>query len=54
MIEPTILNLVQIIALCIMLFFWGVSIDSDERARKIANTIWHFSLIIVWICIFLR
>lgn len=54
MIELTVLNVIHIIACMFMVFFWGMSIGREEEMRKIAKGLWHFFLVIVWICIFIK
>lgn len=54
MIEFNALNVVNVIALCLMLFFWGLSIDRSEETQKVSKMIHWFFLAVVWICILVR
>lgn len=51
MIELTVLNVIHLIACLLMIFFWGMSINRNEQTRETAKSLWHFFLIIVWVCI---
>lgn len=44
----------NLVACLVMMFFLGLQIEVSKRTQNIARILWVISLIIVWICIFLR
>ena len=49
MIEPTPINIVRILALCGMLFCWGMSTEVSDRTREIAKVLWLALIAFIWI-----
>lgn len=45
---------VKILACGAMMFFLGLQIEVSEKVQYLARVFWLISLIVVWICIFLR
>lgn len=50
----TPVEVVNILACIAMMFFWGLQIEASEKVQNLARVFWLISLIVVWICIFLR
>ena len=50
----TPLEVVNILACTAMMFFLGLQIDASKKVQDLARVFWLISLIVVWICIFLR
>lgn len=51
MIEFNALFMVQVIALCFMIFFFGLSRERSEKTEKTAGKLWKLFAVIVWIFI---
>lgn len=45
---------VNILACIVMMFFLGLQIEVSKKVQNLARVFWVISLIVVWICIFLR
>lgn len=45
---------VNILGCIVMVFFLGLQIEPSKKVQDLARVFWLISLIIVWICIFLR
>lgn len=45
---------VKILACIAMTFFYGLQIEPSRKVQNIARILWVISLVVVWICIFLR
>ena len=54
MIFFSFIYVIQLISVCAMCFFWGMSLQITERTRRMAHKLWMFFLTIVWICILIR
>lgn len=54
MFELTVINVIQIIAMVCMMFFWGLSMERSRKTQEIAKMAWWISLVIMWICILVR
>lgn len=50
----TPVEVVDILACMAMMFFLGLQIKASEEVQNFARVFWLISLIVVWICIFLR
>nr|DAF61890.1 MAG TPA: hypothetical protein [Siphoviridae sp. ctP0x5] len=50
----TPVEVVEILACIAMMFFWGLQIEAPEKVQNLARVFWLISVIVVWICIFLR
>ena len=50
----TPVEVVNIVACVIMMFFLGSQIETSKKVQYLARVFWLISLIVVWICIFLR
>ena len=50
----TPVEVVNILACIAMMFFWGLQIEASEKVQDLAKVFWLISVIVVWICIFLR
>lgn len=50
----TPIEIVNLIACCAMMFFLGLQMEASKMTQNIARGLWAISLIVVWICIFLR
>ena len=53
MIEPTPVNIVRFLALCGMLFFWGMSTEVSDETRKMAKVLWFVLLAAIWVIAFI-
>lgn len=45
-------NMLACIAM--MFFFLGLQIEPSRKVQNVARILWAISLVVVWICIFLR
>ena len=54
MIELKTIDVIEIVALFLMTFLLGVSLNRTEKIRKIAQILQLISLAVVWICIFIK
>nr|DAY00890.1 MAG TPA: hypothetical protein [Caudoviricetes sp.] len=45
---------VNILACIVMMFFLGLQIEVSKKVQDLARVFWLISLIVVWVCIFLR
>lgn len=50
----TPVEVVNILACIAMIFFLGLQIEPSQKVQNIARILWVISLVVVWICIFLR
>lgn len=50
----TLVEAVNILAYITMMFFLGLQVNVSKTTQNIARVLWLISLIVVWICIFLR
>lgn len=50
----TPVEVVNILACIAMMFFLGLQIEPSRKVQNIARILWVISLVVVWICIFLR
>ncbi len=50
----TSVEVVNILACIAMMFFWGLQIEASKKVQNLAKVFWLISVIVVWICIFLR
>lgn len=45
---------VNMLACIAMMFFLGLQIEPSRKVQNIARILWAISVVVVWICIFLR
>lgn len=50
----TPVDFVNILACFAMIFFLGLQIEPSKKVQNFARVFWLISVIVVWICIFLR
>ena len=50
----TPVDFVNILAYFAMIFFLGLQIEPSKKVQNFARVFWLISVIVVWICIFLR
>ena len=54
MIELTVINFVNVIAVILMVFFAGLSIERTERTKEVSGVLHKIFLVITMICVFVR
>lgn len=50
----TPVEVVNILACIVMMFSLGLQIETSKKVQNFARVFWLISLIVVWICVFLR
>ena len=50
----TPVEIVNILACIAVMFFWGLQMEVSKTVQNLAKVFWLISIIVVWICIFLR
>lgn len=52
--NSTLVEVVYTLACFAMMFFLGLQIEVSKKVQNLASVFWLISVIVAWICIFLK